>query len=309
MPSLVAVSSYLPGVQVPIEELGPGLGLSEMQVKVFRRYHKLGLVRRDPDSSLADLLRGALERLEGWRGRERHVRYVLYPRSMPVVVPFPLNPLHEVCAQVGLGHAEAFAVTQQACASGLQALDLAFRLVASDPDPEAMAIVLAGEKAFTSEAQLIPETSFFGEGASACLVKAAGQRDVQKSYYALLRGDFDDDQVESDGEFQRQYADLLADAVLEAIVRAGLRVEDIALILPHSVNTIAWRRVCRRLEFPLEKVVLDNVATQGHIFCADAFINYQTALTTGRLKPGDRYVVGAAGYGRGATFSAMVFEH
>jgi 3-oxoacyl-[acyl-carrier-protein] synthase III len=309
MPSLVAVASYLPGAQVPIEQLGPKLGLTEMQLKVFRRYHKLGLVRRDPESSLADLLRGALQGLEGWQGREDKVRYILYARSMPIVVPFPLNPLHDVCAEVGLGRAEAFAVTQQACASGLQALDLAGRLVAADPDPEALAIVLAGEKAFTSEAELIPETSFFGEGASACLVRAGGERDRQLSYYALLRGDFDGDQEEVAGEFQRQYADLLADAVQEAIVRAGLGVEEIALILPHSVNLIAWRRVCRRLGFPLEQVVQDNIATQGHIFCADAFINYQSAVAGGRLKPGDRYVMAAAGAGRGATFSAMVFEH
>jgi len=306
MPSIAAISTYLPGTQVPIEDLGPKLGLTEMQVKVFRRYHKLGLVRRDPDSSLLDLLRGALSRLDGWRGREQHVRYVLYARTIPVIVPYPMNPLHELCAEFGLGHAEAFTVTHQACASGLQALDLAGRLVCADADPEALAIVLAGEKSFTIEAELIPETSFFGEGASACVVRAHGERDTQVSYYALLRGDLDG---ESDAEFQRQYADLLADAVQGAIERAGLAVADIALILPHNVNVIAWRRVCRRLDFPLERVVLDNIATQAHIFCADAFINYQTAVETGRLKRGDRYVLAAAGQGPAGTFSAMVFEH
>jgi 3-oxoacyl-[acyl-carrier-protein] synthase III len=309
MPAIVAVSSYLPGVQVPIEDLGSRLGLTEMQVKVFRRYHKLGLARRAPGVGLLDLLRGALSRLEGWRGREQHVRYVLYARSMPVVVPYPMNPLHELCAEAGLGHAEAFTVTHQVCASGLQALDLAGRLVNADPDPQALAIVLAGEKAFTSEAELIPETSFFGEGASACLVRASGERDRQLSYYALMRGDFDGEYEDVAGEFQRDYADLLADAVLAAIERAGLGVPDIALILPHNVNLIAWRRVCQRLGFPLERVVQDNIATQGHVFCADAFVNYQTARETGRLKPGQRYVVAAAGQGRGATFSAMVFEH
>lgn len=309
MPAIEAVSTYLPGIQVPIEDLGPGLGLTEMQVKVFRRYHKLGLVRRDPDSGLMDLLRGALSRLEGWRGREHHVRYVLYGRTIPVAVPYPMNPLHDLCAEFGLGHAEAFTVTHQACCSGLQALDLAGRLVSADPDPEALAIVIAGEKAFTFEASLIPETSFFGEGASACLVRARGERDTQKSFYALLRGDFDPDEPEIQAEYQRVYADLLADAVQAAVERAGLALDDIALILPHSVNTIAWRRVCRRLGYPLERVVLDNVATQAHVFCADAFINYRTAVETGRLQPGDRYVMAAAGQGRGATFSAMVFEH
>jgi 3-oxoacyl-[acyl-carrier-protein] synthase-3 len=51
------------------------------------------------------------------------------------------------------------------------------------------------------------------------------------------------------------------------------------------------------------------VAADGHVFCADAFLNYRTAAERGLLRPGERYVVAAAGAGRGATFSAMVFEH
>jgi 3-oxoacyl-[acyl-carrier-protein] synthase-3 len=56
-------------------------------------------------------------------------------------------------------------------------------------------------------------------------------------------------------------------------------------------------------------VVLDNVPKLGHVFCADAFINYQTARERGLLRPGTRYLVVAAGAARGAAFSAMVFEH
>ena len=75
------------------------------------------------------------------------------------------------------------------------------------------------------------------------------------------------------------------------------------------MNTVAWKRVCTRTGYPMAQVLLDNVATYGHVFCADAFINYQTAMARGLLRPGDYYVVAAAGAGRGATFSAMVFQH
>jgi hypothetical protein len=53
--------------------------------------------------------------------------------------------------------------------------------------------------------------------------------------------------------------------------------------------------------------LLDNVPVTGHAFCADAFINYETAAQRGLLRHGDRYIIAAAGLG--ATFSAMVFEH
>lgn len=308
MTALVEVASYLPPDRVPIEDLADGLGLTPMQVKVFRRYHKLGEVRRDHDGTLLDLLRRAVAGLSTLRGHEHRVRYVLFARTFPVVVPFPLNPLHTLCREVGLGHAQAFTVTHQACASGLLAIDVAGRLLAAE-EPGALALILAGEKAFTGETQLVPETSVFGEGASAALVSAHGERDRMVSYAAHLHGEFDGDSPELMNRFQQEYTDLLAGAVRAAVDDAGLKLDEIDVVLPHNVNVIAWQRVCRTLGVPLERVLLDHVSSAGHVFCADAFINYRTARERGLLRPGGHYVVAAAGAARGATFSAMVFQH
>ena len=51
MTALEAVSVYLPPARVPIEQLAGSLGLTEMQVKLFRRFHGLKEVGRDPDMS------------------------------------------------------------------------------------------------------------------------------------------------------------------------------------------------------------------------------------------------------------------
>src|SRR5690606_24255039 len=221
----------------------------------------------------------------------------------------PANPLHELCERVGLSHACAFAVNHHACATGLLALEVAGRLLAADGDPEGLALVLAGEKAFTRDAKLVPETTIFAEGAAACLVSATGARDRMLAYAANLRGDFDDELAYDPGRYQQEYPSALADASHAAVREAGLDLDDIELILPHNVNALVWRKLCRRIGFPAERVLLENVPRFGHGFCADAFINYQTAYQGGRLKPGSRYLIAAAGAGRGATFSAMVFEH
>lgn len=311
MTALAAVGTYLPAHRVPIEDLAERFGLTAMQTKVFRRYHKLGAVSRDPGGSLTDLLRGALDDLDGLAGNEHRVRYVIHARTFPTVTPYPLNPVRELCRERGLDHAETFAVGHHACASGLLAIDVAGRLLAADAatSPDALALVLAGEKAFTGEAQLVPETSFFGEGASACLVSASGDRDRLLSYTTDLHGEFDGDSMDQALEFQRIYSDALGEAILAAVDGAGLTMDEISLVLPHNVNVVAWQRVCKRIGFPLAKVVLDNVTGDGHVFCADAFLNYRTACLRGLLAPGERYVLAAAGAGRGATFSAMVFEH
>jgi 3-oxoacyl-[acyl-carrier-protein] synthase-3 len=305
--AIAAIGTFVPADRVTIESYAEAFDLTPMQVRVFRRYHKLGSAARS-DASLAELLRLALADLGLSPEQRARVRYVLYARTHPVVVPYPRNPLHEVLHEAGLGHAAAFAVGQQACASGLLAIDLAGRLLAADGD-DGLAVVLAGEKAFTGEARFVPDTSMFGEGAAACLVSAAGERDRLLSYVARLRGEFDGDLEDVASEFQRVYHDALGEAVTAAVDRAGLALADITIILPHNVNHIAWQRTCKRIGYPLERVLLDHVAEHGHVFCADAFINHRTAVERGMLRPGDRYVIAAAGAGRGATFSAMVFEH
>jgi 3-oxoacyl-[acyl-carrier-protein] synthase III len=307
--ALEAVATYVPQTRVPVEDLADAVGLNPVQVKVFRRYHGLAEVRCDPDGTLLDLLLAAATRLDALRGREADVRYVLYARAIPVGVPFPLNPLHELCDALGLRHAVAFTVTQQACATGLQAIDIAGRLLAADPYPGALALVIAGEKTFTLESRLLPETSLFGEGSAVGLVRLDGPRDRMLAYAVDVRGEFDGEFDDVAVRFQREYPESLADVLLAAVARAGLELDDIEVVLPHNVNLVSWRRLCRRIGFPVERVVLDNVSRLGHVFCADAFINYQTARERGLLSPGTRFLMAAAGAGRGATFSAMVFEH
>src|SRR6266567_5025872 len=112
---------------MPIEVPAGRLGLTPMEVKIFRRYHKLAEVTVDAKGGLLDLLRGALADLDGLRGHEWRVRYVLHARSLPVVVPYPTNPLHDLCREYGLEHATVLAIGHHACASGLLSIDVAGR--------------------------------------------------------------------------------------------------------------------------------------------------------------------------------------
>ncbi len=315
MTALDAVSVYLPPLRMPVESLAGSLGLTDTQVKLFRRFHGLREVSRDPEASLYGLLMKAAAGLDALRGQEHRVRYVLYARTMPVVGPYPVNPLHEVCCALGLDQALAFTVTHQSCASGLLAIDMAGRLLAGDAadgqdgQEGPLALVLAGEKAFTREAQVFADTTIFGEGASACLVSAFGARDRLLAYASNVRGEFDSATGENDARLQREYRPCLAEVMRRALDEAGLTLDDIRVVLPHNVNLVTWQRMCRLLEFPLDRVLLDNIPTTGHVFCADLFVNYQTARERGLLQPGDRYLAAAVGAGGGATFAAMVFEH
>lgn len=310
MTALKAVACYLPDKRVPVEDVARQLGLAPLQSRLFRRYLGLADIRLDREGTLLDLLSAATWRLAELRGLEQRVRYVLYARVMPVVVPYPVNPLRDLCVAFGLGHAVSFTVTHHACATGLLAVDVAGRLLAEDGDPDALALVLTGEKAFTRDAQLVPGTSVFSEAAAACLVGPDGPADRVLSYAASTRGEFSgrlDEISAMASSFEKEYPASLAEAMSAAADQAGMSLGDLSLILPHNVNALSWQRLCRRIGFPVSRVLLDNVPVAGHAFCADPFINYATAAQRGLLRPGDRYLIAAAGFG--ATFSAMVVEH
>lgn len=327
MTALDAVAAYLPDRRVPLDELAGPLALTPSQVTVLRRIHGLSEVRRRrPGQTLLDLLTAAVDKLDGLRGQQRRVRYVLYARAVPVTTPFPINPLHELCRRTGLTHASAFTVTHHACPTSLLAIDLAGRLLSADHradhradqsadhkadrDPTALALIVVGETVFTQDTTLAPELRVFGEAAGACLVSASGTRDRVLSYACHQRGDMDhwlSPGSDHTKRFTQEYNELLAGVIKAAVRRAGLGLDDIKLILPHNVNRVSWNRVCRMLGFPAERVMLHNLPLVGHAFAADAFINYCAATQLSLLEPGDRYLAASAGYG--ATFSAMVFKH
>ncbi len=316
MTALDAVAVYLPPTLVPVEELADRLELTDMQVKMFRRFHELREIRFAGAQTATDLLLGAASALAELPGSADRVRYLLYGRAMPVTEPYPVNRIDEVRRVLGLEHALAFTVTQQSCASGLLAIAQAGRLLAADaaaepaePGREPLALVLTGEKTFTRHARLIPGTSVFGEASAACLVSAHGPRNRLLAYACAQRGEFDLVGGGSTAKFQREYRPALAAVIRQAVEQAGIELDDLRLILPHNVNVVTWQRLCVLLRFPLDRVVLENVAAGGHLFCSDAFVNYQTAVHRGLLAPGDRYLVATVGSGEGATFAAMVFEH
>jgi 3-oxoacyl-[acyl-carrier-protein] synthase III len=310
MTYLAAVASYLPPQSVPIDEVLAGLGVEETQIRLFRRFYGFSHIRRDPQARLVDQMLSTAEGLTALHGREKDVRYVVQALTLPVAAPYPTNPVHEVRRALGLEHAVTFCLTQHACATGLLAVDVCGRLLAADGDPDALALVLTGEKAYTAYSQqFIVDTAVMGEGMAAILVAATGERDEVLSYTTRTHGQFHQapwltaDQAR---EFDKLYPEALAEVMLAAVEQAGDTLDDIALVLPHHVNHNSWKRLSKRIGLPMSRIFLENLPEIGHCFCADPFINHRTVCDDDRLRPGDHYMMVSVGLG--ATFSAMVLR-
>ncbi|MFI9360459.1 3-oxoacyl-[acyl-carrier-protein] synthase III C-terminal domain-containing protein [Kitasatospora sp. NPDC053057] len=310
MTSITAVASCLPDT-IPIARFQQELQLTDVQLRRYQRFYGLAEVCRDPAATETELLLRAAAKLVELRGQEQRVKYVLQARTMPSPLPYPMTSLGPLQAELGLEHAAAFVVSHHACASGLLAVDMAGTLLAADPDPEALALVVAGEKACTTHTQSIPDVTVMGEGTAAFLVSAdRSGSDRMIGYAARTYTRFGDEFIMSESaakEFQDLYGPGLCEVIHAALAEAACGLDELALVLPHNVNRLSWIGVCKELGLPLDKVFLDMVGESGHCFCADPFINLQKATGLGRLQPGDRYLMTSVGLG--ATFAAMVFEH
>jgi 3-oxoacyl-[acyl-carrier-protein] synthase-3 len=308
--SLGSIAVWLPRGSRTIEDLRRHLDLTPAQVKVLTRVHGLREVRTSPHSTLREgLLTAGAQALGGVDDLHR-VRYVLHAHTLQDVAPSTVNVVHDVCDALGVGHATAFSVTQQNCASGLLALDIAGKLLHQDEDADAIALLLMGEKPFTPLAQLIPNTTVMGEAAVACLVQGGGDQDRLLSYHARTRGQYSaglELDAESRQAFEREYADTLSEVIHAAVTLAGLTLDEIVLVLPHNVNRSSWIRVARTLELSEDRLLLSNIPALGHCYCADPFLNLVTAARERRLRRGDHYVMAVVGLG--ATFAAAAFRH
>ncbi len=309
MTALMEVGCYLPELSVEIGDIVGPLGMDARAIRTFQRFYGLKGIRRAPDEDLRETLCAAARTLPGLPGNEHRVRYVLAPRTVSTVSRASEYPVHDVCAELGLTNAIVFTLTQHACASGLLAVELAGQLLEADGDPDALALVLTGEKTFSSVVQMIPESTVMGESTAACLVSASGERDVLLGYATHTYGTFSEafPPKALDPRFLKDHNELLTSVIEEAAAAAGVGIGELSLILPHNVNTLSWSWACRVLDIPLERVYLDNIPVTGHCFTADPFINYVHARRAGRLREGDLYLMAAVGLG--ATFSAAVLRH
>lgn len=308
MTSLEAVSRYLPPT-VPVAQLQESLGLTGQQVRRFTRLYGLDQICQATEQSEAELLIAAAEGLD-LRGRADRVRYVIRAKGLRTTAPYPTSPVQDVRDALGLRHAQVLSVADHGCATGLLAVDLAGSLLAGDPDPDALALVLAGDKTLTPFSQWVQDVSIMGEGMTAVLVSADGPRDRVLGYDARILGREDgviDLDAEGAREAKRIYQDAMADVIYGALDMAGVKIAHVDLVLPHNVNRVSWTVAADHLGIDRERLFLDNIERTGHCFCADPFINYQSVRESDRLKPGDTYLMTSAGLGQ--SFAAMVLEH
>lgn len=106
-------------------------------------------------------------------------------------------------------------------------------------------------------------------------------------------------------ELFKRAALLFEQASREAVKRAGVNLDDIALFVPHQANSRIIAAAAKRLGLPDEKVML-NIERVANTTAASIPLALHEAATGGRIKKGDLVLL--ASFGSGLTWGAAVIR-
>lgn len=300
------IESYLPSKQESIENLSEKLGLTTFQTKLLTRIHGLEKVRYDPEETLFNLLKEPVTKILPKIDLSQ-IKYILYAHTIQNVTPHTINVIEQIKEEFNLRHAISFSVTQHNCASALTAIEIASYLLQKEGDN---ILLLTGEKAFTPSAQVIPNTSFMGEGSSASILTRNSPKNKLLSLERTILGKYYSGIYQNSEllkEFEQTYVKTLCNTLRRALKTAKVKLEDLKIIIPHNVNKTSWLRVADYLQINKEKVYLNNISQIGHCFSSDSFINYCSVEEEELLKKGDYFLMVSVGLG--AVFSVGVFQY
>ena len=112
--------------------------------------------------------------------------------------------------------------------------------------------------------------------------------------------------IDMDGRQVFRFAtNIIATSVQEALEKAGLTLDDVALIVPHQANTRIVEAAAKKMKFPMSKFYM-NVERAGNTSAASIPIALCDLIREGRLQPNDNVVF--VGFGGGLSWAAAVIK-
>ncbi|HEU5262415.1 MAG TPA: 3-oxoacyl-[acyl-carrier-protein] synthase III C-terminal domain-containing protein [Gemmatimonadales bacterium] len=204
--------------------------------------------------------------------------------------------------ELGLINASVLGVDQLACSTLFGALRVARSLCATE----------GIERALCVNAEFFPaaagrEAVFNCTSDAACAVLL--ERDAARNHIAasvhITKGYYWDGDARK-SEVVASYFPTSKYAIERAIAEAGWSPADVDWIIPHNVSLRSWELLLSLLTLPNARLWADNIPRRGHSLAGDNFINLRDALDGGAVRPGQKLVLFAYGYG--AHWTALAVE-
>lgn len=304
MLSIESASYFVPKKYINLINASEVYGLTKNEIKVFTRVYGLEKIPIADDMSLRSLLYQSLNQLN-----MSSVCLIIFAHTSKVVAAFSDPIIHDIKRDYHLSDAVGFGMTINNCASTLSAFEVADHYLQTQSSDK-KALIITGELTFTSVQKVIPRISILGDASAAVLVSRSNTEHRLLSVATHIDGASADGvwmTPEQNQQYERDYAPTFSAVIHDAVNKAGIALTDVAYIFPHNVNIPAWTKLANVINFPIEKIYLNNIKRYSHCFGADIIINFVDAIDNKNLKSGDYYMLATVGLG--SIYSAAVFQY
>jgi 3-oxoacyl-[acyl-carrier-protein] synthase-3 len=213
-------------------------------------------------------------------------------------------PASVLQTRLDLTNASVVGINQVGCASIFAALRVARALLATEDGLDSVLCVSADK--FPSGRPRDLAYNLVSDGACAALVRRGGTKNRIVECAQVTKGAlWDSEQIEN--EIIAAYFPTAASLIERTLAKAGLTIDDIALVIPHNVSMRSWEILGRLIKCPADRIYMDNIAKVGHTIAADNLLNLRRACEDGRIQKGDKLMLFTFGYG--SNWACMVVEH
>jgi 3-oxoacyl-[acyl-carrier-protein] synthase III len=207
-------------------------------------------------------------------------------------------------SELDLPKASVMGVNQVGCASIFAALRMARAMIASESELDSVLCVSADKFPAGRPRDLI--YNVVSDGASAALVRRGASRNRIVECTQVTKGAlWDGGSLEN--EIVAAYFPTAKSLIERTLAKAGLTIDDIALVIPHNVSARSWEILGKLIGCPRDRIYMDNIRCAGHTIASDNLLNLQRAMDEGRIEKGDKLLFFTFGYG--LNWACMVLEH
>ena len=213
-------------------------------------------------------------------------------------------PVSLLQTELDLPNASVVGINQLGCASIFAALRIARALIVAEDDLKAVLCVSADK--FPAGRHRDLAYNLVSDGACSAIVRRDDSRNRIVECTQVTKGAlWDSEAIEN--EIIATYFPTATALVERTLAKAGLEMEDIALVIPHNVSLRSWEILGRLIGCPPERIYTENIARVGHTIASDNLLNLRRATESGLIEKGDYLLLFTFGYG--SNWACMIVQH
>lgn len=312
---------YIPDNFLPIEEfidtlddsffVDNGIKKNDL-VNIYKHSYGIKGIYTEDRKNEADIFADMLARyFEQTHTIPEDIDFIIYTRGNSVAMGEIWSMADETCINVPyhlqrkfrMKNVQVFNVEQE-CSTSLMSTKLALCLMG---DGAARKIILLSRNFFEdSEFRLMGGTSLVSDGLGMMEIASGDSGLAILDFVGTTDGSISRVRDFSSGINQSKVVQVGSNLIQSLVQKNNLTMKDIARIIPQNISKNVWTFYCQLLDFPKDKVFLDNVGDGAHMGDVDIIRNITDVLKKQMLAQHELAI--AYAIGTGTSWNAILLQ-